>query len=229
LNAASVVVTDGDIDTLKNLKYNVDRNRKEMEEDDNDNGGGDLNINNKNARTNTDATIFCTQLIWGKDLSIFLHRYGKQDIILAADCVYMVPSLQPLWDTVDALLSDDGVFIYTHTCASAVPWKDFKKQIEQHNFEAYGSIIDINRYDENNFTNTSTGSVDDDDNDDGKCTSNSRNDNDFDDDDDNNNDKGDSHESKALPPPPPKSTEVAGEFKVGIYIFRRRRKEQQRG
>ena len=216
LNAASVVVTDGDVDALKNLEYNVDRNRKETEEDDsgNDNGGSDCNINNKNTRTDTDTTISCTQLIWGKGAaSNFLHKYGKQDIILGADCVYMVPSLQPLWDTVDALLSDDGVFIYAHTAASAVPWKDFKKQFEQHNFERYGSIIDIARYDENNYTNTSTVSVadfDDDDNDD-----------------DNNNVKVDNDGSKSLPPPPPprpKSTNAAGDFEVGIYIFRRRRK-----
>lgn len=221
LNAASVVVTDGDIEALKNLEYNVSRNRKEKEEDDNGGSDIDININNTNTGTNTDKAISYKQLIWGKDLSNFLHNYGRHDIILAADCVYMVPSLQPLWDTIDALLSDDGIFIYTHTAASAVPWKDFKKQIEQHNFEKYVSINDIDRYDEKNCTNTSTDSVDDD----GKYINNNKNDNDFDDDHDNNIDTGDNDESKSLPPAPPKPTKVAGEFEEGIYIFRRRRKE----
>ena len=121
LGAKSVLVTDGDYDALTNMKYNVDANQI-----------GNNNNNN---------TISCQQLIWGRGVGAFLKTHGKQDVVLAADCVYMVPSLRPLWKTIDALLEENGTFVYAQTAASAVPWKDFSEMVEIHGFEVCFQVV----------------------------------------------------------------------------------------
>ena len=95
LNASSVLLTDGDQVVLRNLRYNIELNE-------------------------LDDIAKCCQLIWGKERAIeFEKEYGKQDVILASDCVYMTASVRPLFETVSQLLShDDGVFLVANTCAS---------------------------------------------------------------------------------------------------------------
>lgn len=133
LGAERVLVTDGDYDALNNLQTNVDKNQKCRS-------------------SSSNGTISCLQLIWGKEVPTFLETHGKQDVVLAADCVYMVPSLQPLWATIDALLEDDGVFVYCQTAASAVPWKDFSERVGFHGFETVCSVTgrDLWKYDTDN-------------------------------------------------------------------------------
>ena len=203
LDAASVLVTDGDFDALNNLKYNVDRNRRKVTEVkvDDDDDDDDVDVDGDTSTTIPTTSISCHQLIWGKDTDNFLDRHGKQDVILAADCVYMVPSLKPLWETIDKLLKNknddddgdgDGIFIYAQTAASAVPWKDFKERIEYHNFENIFSIVgdEIKKYDSDNDNTNGTGNGNGDD------------------------------ENKSTPL---SSTKKAEEYEQGIYVFRRRR------
>jgi len=132
LHAAQVIVSDGDIAALNNLNYNVDTNR--------------------NTIKNT-GRIECVQLIWGKQPATeFVQHYGKHDLVFASDCVYMTPSLLPLWETIDTILTETGTFIYAQTAASTVPWKEFKQQIRDHNFEVIQSLPDIRQYEEHNYT-----------------------------------------------------------------------------
>lgn len=128
LGAQSVLVTDGDYDALVNCQRNVAANQ------------------------NSEGDISCQQLIWGRGVSAFLETHGKQDVVLAADCVYMVPSLKPLWKTIDALLQEDGIFVYAQTAASAVPWKDFSEMVDVHGFEVCFQVVgqDLKQYDVDN-------------------------------------------------------------------------------
>ena len=64
----------------------------------------------------------------------------------------MTPSLLPLWETIDTILTETGTFIYAQTAASTVPWKEFKQQIRDHNFEVIQSLPDISQYEEHNYT-----------------------------------------------------------------------------
>lgn len=146
LGAKNVLVTDGDYDALNNLRHNVDANKLPCGKD-NDAGDDDAV-----AAAATNTTISCQQLIWGRAVGAFLETHGKQDVVLAADCVYMVPSLQPLWKTIDALLKDDGLFVYAQTAASTVPWKDFSEMVELHGFESFFQVVgkNLDRYDVDN-------------------------------------------------------------------------------
>ena len=90
LGAAHVCLTDGDVDVLHNLRYNVQYN----------------NSDNK-------GTVACPQLVWGHEhVPTFAQTHGAQhDVILAADVFYASHLVQPLWQTVDALLAPDGRFL----------------------------------------------------------------------------------------------------------------------
>lgn len=131
LGAKSVLVTDGDYDALNNLQRNVDTNRSTGDDS---------------------CSISCQQLIWGRAVGTFLENHGKQDVVLAADCVYMVPSLKPLWKTIDALLIEDGLFVYAQTAASAVPWKDFSEMVDLFHFEVCFQVVgrELEEYDIDN-------------------------------------------------------------------------------
>jgi predicted nicotinamide N-methyase len=112
----SVWITDGDVDVLENLRYNVGRNI------------------NRSTANSCRINIACPQLIWGKDLNVVTDRYGKQNLMMASDCVYMVPSLKPLWETVNALLVDDGVFVWVNLCASTVPLQTVFETAQRYGF-----------------------------------------------------------------------------------------------
>ena len=131
LGAKSVLVTDGDYDALNNLQRNVETNRRKGDDS---------------------CRISCQQLIWGRAVGTFLETHGKQDVVLAADCVYMVPSLRPLWKTIDALLTEDGLFVYAQTAASAVPWKDFSEMVDLFHFEVCFQVVgkDLEKFDIDN-------------------------------------------------------------------------------
>jgi len=111
LGASSVLMTDGDKDVLQNLRYNVKQNLNNNNNN-NDNKSHpssptDLSGETTDTTTSTATTatsISCPQLIWGQRLQEFRTKYGYQSVILAADCVYMAPSVEPLWQTIDALL-----------------------------------------------------------------------------------------------------------------------------
>ena len=83
LGARHVFLTDGDVDTLENLRRNVERNACDSN------------------------TVSCPQLIWGSS-----NQYPKEiDIILGADIIYMTETLGPLWETVSKVLAQEGTFL----------------------------------------------------------------------------------------------------------------------
>lgn len=81
-----------------------------------------LNVLQQNIQTNasTDhaSAIQCQQLVWGKDLNEIDKKFN---VIIAADCLYMKTSVKPLFETVNHLLSKDGVLIYIMVSASQSP------------------------------------------------------------------------------------------------------------
>jgi predicted nicotinamide N-methyase len=97
LAAAMVVVTDGDVDTLQNLRRNIAA--QELVE-------------------NT-GTMICQQLVWGNEGSIQSIRRvvspasaGLFDVILGSDIIYVDSVVEPLFATVRQLLkSPIGVFV----------------------------------------------------------------------------------------------------------------------
>lgn len=102
LGAGHVVLTDGDTLTLRQTRQNVQQNCH------------DNNSNNN---------IECRQLIWGNpsQLQSLLDKYGRLDTILGADVVYTEASLEPLFDTVAALLEPkSGRFVLSRV----TKWND---------------------------------------------------------------------------------------------------------
>jgi Lysine methyltransferase len=88
---STVVVTDGDTDTLVHLRNNVEINRAS---------------NNISAR----------QLLWGRDTAQAFAESGKHgecngddsgsfDVILASDIIYANAVIDPLWETIQTLLA----------------------------------------------------------------------------------------------------------------------------
>lgn len=90
LGARQVVLTDGDIHALKQLRENVQEN----------------NLGTTPTNKNTE----CRQLLWGKSahLESFQSTYGRFDIILGADVIYTKTSIDPLFETVVELLARNG-------------------------------------------------------------------------------------------------------------------------
>ena len=94
---SSVFITDGDTDALALLRQNIERNRPLNEDEDN-------------------MEICCNQLIWGKESSTdFLEHKSKGkrfDVLIASDIIYAECIIEPLWQTVDILLSrEGGIFV----------------------------------------------------------------------------------------------------------------------
>jgi predicted TPR repeat methyltransferase len=86
-------LTDGDSNVLKVLQQNIQTN----------------------AHADHASAIQCQQLVWGKNLNELDKKFN---VIIAADCLYMKTSVKPLFETVNHLLSNDGVLIYIMVCAS---------------------------------------------------------------------------------------------------------------
>ena len=116
LNPESVLITDGDHQVLKNLRYNAELNGLSL---------ADTTNSYPSTTTNGRTILSCPQLIWGKNHAIkFAERYGKQDVIIATDCVYIPQSVPPLFETICQLLDRSGLFLFVNTCASACPMKE---------------------------------------------------------------------------------------------------------
>ena len=86
LGASEVVMTDGDTDTLAHLRDNV--------------------------KTNCCTKTKCPQLRWGHRVAEFLEHYGKFDVLIAADIIYVEDILEPLFDTVVALMNEKFLLSY---------------------------------------------------------------------------------------------------------------------
>jgi predicted nicotinamide N-methyase len=92
LGAAHVVLTDGDTDTLDNMRNNVSSNCP-----------------------SSDSSISCSQLVWGRRIDDFVNRHGQFDVILGSDIIYVPEILEPLFlQTVPMLLQEDGHFLLAY-------------------------------------------------------------------------------------------------------------------
>lgn len=94
---STVCITDGDTEALVHLRGNVERNKPEIS-------------------TSEESTVSCHQLIWGRETSTsFLEQHARgqvYDVLIASDIIYAECIIQPLWETVQTLLSRiDGVFV----------------------------------------------------------------------------------------------------------------------
>jgi predicted nicotinamide N-methyase len=97
LGAKRVLATDGDVDVLENLRYNID-----------------FNIGDADATSESEDTskrIQCPQLVWGEEMKEFEDKYDKPDVIIGTDVLYFTRNLEPLWQTINALLKPDGKFL----------------------------------------------------------------------------------------------------------------------
>jgi predicted nicotinamide N-methyase len=93
----SVCITDGDSDALVHLRQNIQRNRSTPTEE------------------NENVHVSCHQLLWGASSSLsFLQQiaqHRKYHVILASDIIYAPSIIEPLWETVQTLMDQDGVFV----------------------------------------------------------------------------------------------------------------------
>jgi predicted nicotinamide N-methyase len=98
-NHNSVCITDGDSDALVHLRENIQRNR----------------MNSSSSCDNDTPEITCHQLLWGLSTSqTFLNhvaRNKKYNTIIASDVIYAPSIVEPLWETIQTLLDNDGVFV----------------------------------------------------------------------------------------------------------------------
>ena len=108
LGAAQVVMTDGDTQTLQQMRDNVRENPIlgviGGGDDDDDAGVEETETKNKKS-----TSIECRQLIWGSSahMEFFQSTYGRFDIILGAGVIYTQESMDPLFDTVVQLLEQN--------------------------------------------------------------------------------------------------------------------------
>lgn len=121
LKASRTVLTDGDSGVLRNLRSNMERNDA-------------LSLN-----------IACPQLIWGRDLEEFRQQYGRFQVLLATDCVYMTKSLEPLWKTAHALLEEtaDAVVVYVNLCSSQAPHEEVVEVAKRFGFSSTNPSKDV--------------------------------------------------------------------------------------
>lgn len=157
LGAKQVLITDGDSIVLSNLRHNVKQNippsfcddtivfenaSSNENESTNDNVCAIMNTDQGKDQANAqNLLVSCPQHIWGKNIETFENNYGKSNVLIATDCVYITQSLEPLWESIDKLLMkstdaeyqcgtenvdkdsnfNEGIFLYTNRCSSAAP------------------------------------------------------------------------------------------------------------
>lgn len=93
LKANCVYITDGDSDSLRGMRENVERNKSQVD----------------------CSKIKCKQLRWGMHLEEFidhcsadLNEQGRFDMIMGSDIIYVETILEPLFQSVHALLSEEA-------------------------------------------------------------------------------------------------------------------------
>ena len=94
-------LTDGDTDVLHQLRDNLERNKP------------------KYIQRNSNISFACSQLLWQRERAIqYLEKIGGKpfDVIFGSDLIYVSKVIEPLFETVTALLDKSGRFIMAH-CA----------------------------------------------------------------------------------------------------------------
>jgi predicted nicotinamide N-methyase len=103
-DSSAVSITDGDSDVMLQLHENIQRNKRGT------------------------SSVACHQLIWGRETSHdFLNNKQNQgqgfDVILASDIIYSAVIVEPLWETIQTLLSTNGEFWMGFCAKRKVPIK----------------------------------------------------------------------------------------------------------
>ena len=96
LGAQKVILTDGDTDTLGNMRKNVASNN-----------------------TQNDDSMVCKQLLWGRKVAEFREAFAPDhgfDVVMGGDVAYAQESLDPLFDTALSLLSMDSGSVFLVSC-----------------------------------------------------------------------------------------------------------------
>mmetsp|Transcript_13564 Transcript_13564/g.29459 ORF Transcript_13564/g.29459 Transcript_13564/m.29459 type:complete len:243 (+) Transcript_13564:162-890(+) len=95
IGASTVILTDGDTDTLSQMRSNVARN-----------------IDAKQKSRN----ITCQQLIWGRKLDEFYRQWAPNDrgfdVVMGSDIVYIEDMVEQLFETVSRLLSTESSSVF---------------------------------------------------------------------------------------------------------------------
>ncbi|CAM9390940.1 unnamed protein product [Ectocarpus fasciculatus] len=97
LRAKQVYITDGDSDSLRGMRGNVEANIPQ----------------------DSESVVKCRQLRWGARVDEFSRHIapdvrpdGRFDVIMGSDIIYVESILDPLFATVDALLTIDGMGVF---------------------------------------------------------------------------------------------------------------------
>ena len=122
LGADSVLITDGDSHVMKNIRYNVELNGLQL-------------ADYATVTKSNESTISCPQLIWGKDHAVkFVELFGKQNVIISTDCLYIAQSVNPLFETANELLSKSGIFLFINSYQWACPSEKVYEVAEEFGF-----------------------------------------------------------------------------------------------
>jgi predicted nicotinamide N-methyase len=87
--ACQVILTDGDTNTLRNMRSNVAANVDTV------------------LGSSVESPILCKQLLWGKNIDSFCNKWAPQkfDVVMGGDIAYAQDSLPVLFETAVGLLS----------------------------------------------------------------------------------------------------------------------------
>mmetsp|Transcript_6260 Transcript_6260/g.17635 ORF Transcript_6260/g.17635 Transcript_6260/m.17635 type:complete len:231 (+) Transcript_6260:1535-2227(+) len=127
--AREVLLTDGDTDTLANMRRNIALN---VPPSSSAKSGNDNDID-------PSRTIRCKQLLWGKNVDAFREKYTLNnrgfDIVMGGDVAYAQEALGILFETAMVLLSkdDDGaVFLLSFVFRGGVKLEHVLECADQH-------------------------------------------------------------------------------------------------
>ena len=134
---STVCITDGDTDALVHLRENVKRNQAvPLTTRNHHHTTGGIIGNNQLVQSSSDTrNVTAAQLLWGHDTTQHFIRKQQQqqqqqnkeypetgtspttfDILIASDIIYALVIVEPLWETVNLLLSrhEEAVFIMAY-------------------------------------------------------------------------------------------------------------------
>lgn len=117
--ARQVILTDGDTDTLGNMRSNIASNISDA-------GGA--------------ASIFCKQLLWGKNVEAFREKWAQEhgfDVVMGGDIAYAQESLEILFETALELLSEKpgSVFLLSFVFRGGVTVDSVAAAAKRHELE----------------------------------------------------------------------------------------------
>ena len=102
------VLTDGDTDTLAEMRNNVQLNVQQQQQQQYEyEQQQQYQQQHHQQHSNDKCQCHCHQLRWGhaRTIQALLHKYGTFDVIMGSDIIYVEEIIEPLFDTVSQLLT----------------------------------------------------------------------------------------------------------------------------